>query len=146
MSIQMYTTEFIQAIEKIENDVNEAINEWAYNLGRDPMIECRNLSVGDSNEFKDGFFVRSETYEIDVSQEINFINRKTVEEISDTVCRKTKVYLQKLVESKIEESETPIRLIRDVRKFIKVVVDDAIINLPNLGLEVRIGIEEYIQI
>lgn len=141
--MQVYTDEFIEAMEKIENNVEKAISDWINKINLDSMIESRNILIGDSNEFLNGFFVNAKTHKIDISNEINLGRRNSIDDISKAVCKKALNDLQELIEKKIEESTIPVNRARDVRKIIKVAYEGALIELNSLTLCLKIGIEEY---
>jgi hypothetical protein len=141
--MKIYADEFIQALEVIEGILEKRVATLANELNRDSMIECRNISIGDSNEFGNEFFVNPTRHKLDVSNELHSRN-KSVEEIGDTIALKLKKCIYSLIEETINESETPITRARHVRKFIKVVIDqDAFIDYHSQNLCFKVGIEEY---
>lgn len=141
--MKVYADEFIQAVETIENIVGKRVAMVVNELNRDSMIECRNLSIGDSNKFGDNFYVNPIICKVNVSDDIH-ARKLSVEDIGKLIATKVEKSIIRLVEEKIESSETPIARIRDVRKFIKVVVDqDVILEFNDFSLCFRVGIEEY---
>lgn len=141
--MKIYADEFIQAVELIENIVGKKIYKLALELNRDSMIECRNVSIGDNIKFGKDIFVYPETHKINVSDEL-YARKLSTEEIGKAIAKKVEKEIIKLVEEKIVASVTPINRISDVRKFIKVVVDqDVAIELNGFNLCFRVGIREF---
>jgi hypothetical protein len=141
--MKIYADEFIQALEVIEGILEEKVATLAMELNRDSMIECRNISIGESNEFGNQFFVNPIRHKLDVKDEL-YSRKKSVEEIGNAIALKLKKCIYSWIEDTINESETPITRARHVRKFIKVVIDqDAFIDHSSQNLCFKIGIEEY---
>ncbi|MGD1416487.1 hypothetical protein [Bacillus stercoris] len=133
--MKIYADEFIEAVQIIEENVGKQIAEWVEEINKDSMIECRNAFIEDTNDLD----IVLIAHELDVAREIH--SRLSIDEISNMICKKVKYYLQHLIEERIEESEIPITRIKDVRKFLKVVINqDAIINANTLNLCFRMGI------
>lgn len=141
--MKIFADEFIQAVATIEGIAEKRVATLANELNKDSMIECRNLSIGDSNEFGNEFFVNPKTYKISVADDIHS-RKKSVEKIGEAIATRVEKCIVDLIERKIDESETPVTRIRDIRKSIKVVIDqDIVIDFNSLELGFRIGIEEY---
>ncbi len=146
MRAPVYTNEFIHEMEDVENDVYEAIIEWSREINQDPMIECKNLALGDTTDFEDGTTVKLEKIEINIADEVFYSSRRrAAKEISKRICNKVIKELQKKIEGKIKSSETQVNKVGDIRKIIKVLVEgDLFIILDGKRTSVitRVGIEE----
>lgn len=140
--MKKYTDEFIQAIETIEGIVEVRLGSLAEELNKDSMIECRNLTIGDTNEFRGGHHIHSNLYSLDIEE---YMSRKlSVEEMGNNIAKEVEKYILQLIEDKIENSTTSIKTLKDTRKIIKVVINqDVVIQYSNLGLSFRVGIEEF---
>lgn len=140
--MKIFTDEFIEAREKFENYTTEAVYQWALQTGSDSMIEVRVLSIGDSNEFGDGFFVNPIRYELNIKEEI-YSQNSNQEEISEKISKSVISQIEKKINKAVEESSTEIKSLKDVRKRIKVVIDGEFFIKDDLTINFAFNVQEY---
>src|SRR5690606_24414295 len=111
------------------------------NYGSDSMIETRNLSVGDGNNFEDGGFVAIETHSVDVRDIIGFVSRKSEDEVIRMLCRAFERDVENRVEDAFSNAGLQISNLKDVRKIMRIVIDsDVIIHLEGYRMTYKMGI------
>ena len=140
--MKIYTDEFIQSLEKIEDAIGVRMGEISDKLNMDSMIECRNISKGDTNEFGNGTYVVLKYNTLNIKDEFHHANRKsfTVEDLGKKLSDKVEKYIMQMVEDKINSSEITITKARDIRKMFKVLLDQDVIIENSLNLRFRFTI------
>lgn len=143
--MQIYTDEFLDAVEIIEEDLMRAVQNWSKKINNDFMVECRDVCIGDITEFEDGFSVKMETYSIDILKEIKSLSRRHVDDVSNDICKQIETTLQNFVEDKIRSYDGHVNRITNIRKMVKIVLDsDILIDYHNnRQLLFKFGIDVY---
>ena len=139
--MKVFTDEFIEAREKFENDLVEAINQWAMTKNSDSLIECRILSLGDSNKFGNAFFVNPLRHTLNVEDEI-YSRKATTEEISKKITKAVIEHIESQISKVVEESTSEIKSLKDVFKRIKVVIEGDFYIKNDLTLDFSFDVQE----
>ena len=128
--MQIYTSEYLETIEDIEEKVEKGLVKLTDKLNNDSMIECRNLSIGDLLfDYDEYLKFNSLTLGVNIYQELSSLTggRKTKEQITDSIIKVTEQAVMKFIEEEISKSEIVITNLNDIRKIIKIVFDGDVI-------------------
>lgn len=142
--MKVYDDGFIQAMKEIEENVEKTIYDVAEELNRDFMIDCRNLSIGDSNQFGD-MYVMTRVHKINIENEI-YSREATVDKIGEMVAKKVRAYILENVTQRIYDSKIKVEKIGDVRKAIKVALfTEAIFDFRTFDIVIKMGATDHIE-
>ena len=145
--MQVYTSEYLKAIEDIEEKVERSLISLTHKLNNDSMIECRNYSIGDLLFDNKNLNTNSITMKADISQQLTSLTggRKTKEQITNSIIEVVEQTIMEFIEEEINKSKIKITNLSDVRKIVKVAFDGGVfidIKESKLFIYMRVGVIE----